>query len=87
MGGVAAALALRRVDTAGHLTTIERMLKLCIAQRHRGCQHGLRDSGLVFWSIKRDGEAISLLSIDAPYNEGITLGRMVDLVSHCPEKA
>lgn len=59
------ALALHRVDTAGHLTTIGRMLKLCVAQRDHGYQRSLRDGSLVFWSIQRNGEAIGLLSIDA----------------------
>ena len=58
-------LALRRVVTAGHLTSIGRRLKLCVAQPDSGYQHSLRNGSLVFWSIQRDGEVIGLLSIDA----------------------
>ena len=58
-------LALRRVVTAGHLTTIGRMLKLCVAQPDSGYQRSLRNGSLVFWSIQRDGEVIGLLSINA----------------------
>lgn len=58
-------LALRRVDTASHLTTIGRRLKLCVAQQDSGYQHSLRDGSLVFWSIQRDGEVVGLLSINA----------------------
>lgn len=58
-------LALRRVDTASHLTTIGRMLKLCVAQPDSGYQRSLRNGSLVFWSIQRDGEVIGLLSINA----------------------
>ena len=81
-------LALRRVVTAGHLTSIGRRLKLCVAQQDSGYQHSLRDGSLVFWSIQRDGEVVGLLSINAdnevdecngPDHEPIGLDRAVML--------
>ena len=62
-------LALRRVDTVEHLTTIGRALKLCVAQPGSRYQRYLRNGILVFWSIQRAGKAIGLLSIDADANE------------------
>ena len=63
-------LALRRVDTVDHLTTVGRVLKLCVAQPGHGYYRcGLRDGSIVFWRIQRDGEVTGLLSIDADANE------------------
>lgn len=81
-------LALHRIDTASHLTTIGRMLKLCVTRRNLGYLHSLRDGSLVFWSIQRDGEVVGLLSINAdneveecggPDHESLGLDRTVML--------